>query len=382
MLQRRTTLSAHVVAFSKFLRMKGFKTSPDHEAVVLQALAEIPPTKETVRLVFKSIFPKNQGQFLAFDALYDTYWKEVEKGVDAKLKTLEEESSDKKTPKKEIKKQTQAGFEALKNWLFGNNKEETDLAAFSTNESLVEKDFSTYTDEDLRKSERLIALLIKQLIQKKSRRFSYLTQSGTIALRQTLRKNFRHGDEILTLIYKKPKPSPIRFVLLCDVSESMEIYSRFFVQFMYAFQQSHHRIETFVFSTSLQRISEELKENSFQRALTKIAERMPAWGSGTQIGISLVEFLEKYAFRYLDKKTIVWIVSDGLDTGETQSIKKAMRLIKKQSKSIVWLNPLASNPAYKPEAQAMKEAMPFIDTFASGHSIESLGNVMNGLRFK
>lgn len=379
MLQRETEISAHIVAFSRYLRLKGFMISPMRESDALLALTHIEPTKQNFYLALRCIFPQNFKNLRDFDAIFDKYWKELEKGVDAKIAMAEEESAKKKKKPVE-KKQTAPAFESLKNWLYGNKEKEEELAAYSDGISLEKKDFSAFTDDDLAEAEKLIKLIARRLAQKPSRRFEPTRHGGILDLRRTLQKNFRNGEEILFLHHKKAKPTRVKLFLICDVSKSMEIYSRFFVQFMYAFKKVYHRIETYVFSTSLQRISDELNESDFRTALQKVSDTVPHWAGGTDIGQSLWSFAENDCQRLLDRKSIVLIISDGLDMGEPEIVEESLKAIKKRANKIVWLNPLAGHAGYKPEARSMKAALPLLDVFSSGHNFETLKEVILKLK--
>ena len=39
---------------------------------------------------------------------------------------------------------------------------------------------------------------------------------------------------------------------------------------------------------------------------------------------------------------------------------------------VIWVNPLKVSPGYAPLARGMAAAMPFIDDFVEGHSLEAL----------
>lgn len=379
MLHRETEISGHIVAFSRYLRVKGFIISPMRESDALLALTYIEPNKQNFYLALRCIFPQNFKNLKDFDLIFDNYWKELEKGVDSKIAMSEQESAKKKNKPVE-KKQTAPAFESLKNWLYGNKDKEEELAAYSDDVSLEKKDFSEFTDDDLAEAEKLIKLIARRLAQKPSRRFEASRKKGILDFRRTLQKNFRNGEEILFLYRKRPKPTRVKLFLICDVSKSMEIYSRFFVQFMFAFKKVYHRIETYVFSTSLQRISDELNESDFRTALQKLSNNIPEWAGGTDIGQSLKTFAENDCQRLLDRKSIVLIVSDGLDMGEPEVLEESLKTIKKRANKIVWLNPLAGHAGYKPEARAMKTAMPLLDVFSSGHNFDTLKEVILKLK--
>jgi uncharacterized protein with von Willebrand factor type A (vWA) domain len=181
----------------------------------------------------------------------------------------------------------------------------------------------------------------------------------------------RCGGELIDIVHHKPKRNRIKLVLLCDVSRSMELYSDFLLQFMYAFQQVYRRMETFVFSTSLKRITSLLKQKNFREALHLLGSEKSSWSSGTRIGESLEAFVRNHAKNMIDSKTIVIILSDGWDTGDTDPLKKSMQCLHNKSKKVIWLNPLAGYPGFQPDVAGMKAAMPYINVFAPVHNAES-----------
>jgi uncharacterized protein len=374
LIHRQTELSANIVAFGRYLRQKGFAIGPDREADALLALSKIPFNDQTqFYLALRAIFPQNKKQLNDFDSLYTTYWKEVAKAVDSKIK----ETITQKKKKTAIDQQTT--FEALKNWLHGNKQNNEELSAYSLGENILKKDFGSYTDDDLAQSQQLIRELVRHIRRIVSRRYKASKQGQQLDLRKILSHNFRGTDEIINLFYRKQTQNKLRLVLLCDVSKSMDLYSRFFVQFMYAFQNLYQSIETFVFSTELRRITEDLKEMDYAQALENLSDNVPNWSGGTDLSLSFEQFVEKYAFRKLNSRTIVLIVSDGWDTGEN-TLDKSMAQIKRKARRIYWLNPLASSPDFKPEVKALQTAMPYLDAHLPAYSLDSLKQVLEKLR--
>lgn len=198
LIARQTSLSGHIVAFSRFLRASGMSVGPDREADALKALAEINVGDEVqFYLALRSIYPQNRKQLREFDELYVKYWKELAKAVDSKIKEDAEES---KSKKKKNNQNGEASFEALKNWLSGNRQpEQEELASYSLGEPLSQKDFGSYTDEDLYEARKIIRTLVQRMAKTMSRRYEAARSGGQLDLRRVLRNNFRKGDEIIDL---------------------------------------------------------------------------------------------------------------------------------------------------------------------------------------
>jgi uncharacterized protein len=371
MIMRQTSLSKNIVQFCRFLRLHNFTLSVEEEAAALDALRFIDYSNQDIfRVALKTVLCKSRNQLQEFDSLFDEYWKELSKAVDSKVKTkpaLKQAAHD-------------ASFKSLKSWLHGNrNKEIEQTASYSINESLAQKDFSTVPADELDELMRSIKALSKQLAAHLNRRYEKSNKVNLPDLRKTLRKNMRHGGELLEIAFKKPKRNRTKLVILCDVSKSMDLYAKFLLQFMYAFQQVYSRVETFTFSTSLQYITPYLKQNDFNSALVSVSSKSNSWSSGTRIGESLHAFVKEYAPRLLDKRTIVVILSDGWDTGEIHLLKQSMEAIHQQSRKVVWLNPLAGYASYRPDVAGMQTAMPYIDVFAPVHNVDSLKRLVSWL---
>ncbi|HPD61518.1 MAG TPA: VWA domain-containing protein, partial [Thermodesulfobacteriota bacterium] len=147
--------------------------------------------------------------------------------------------------------------------------ESREIPFFSPHEKLAKKDFSAFSDEELERIKKTILLIAQKIRLQKTRRKKADNKAYLFDLRRTIRKNIRHGGEILKFAWKKPKVTKTRLVLLCDVSGSMEVYSRFLVQFFYGLQNSLSGVETFVFSTRLSRIARILRKEGFEKALGK-----------------------------------------------------------------------------------------------------------------
>lgn len=365
MINRQTSLSKNIVQFCRFLRLKGFTVGMEEEALTLQALQLIDyGSNQVFLLALKAILCRSEAQLNEFNKLFEEYWKELEKATDAK--------ENKETKQRRIPPQQASSFKLLKAWLHGNKNTETEeTATYSSKESLSQRDFSLVPEDELDELMQSIKALAKRLAAKANRRYETTHKMKEPDLRKTLRKNLRRGGELLEIIHQRPKRNRVKLVLLCDVSKSMELYSSFLLHFMYAFQQVYSRMETFIFSTSIRRITTLLKKQNFREAMQLLGGENSGWSGGTRIGESLHVILEEYG-KLIDKKTIVIILSDGWDTGNITQLEKSMESIHRKAKKIIWLNPLAGYATYRPETAGMQAAMPFINVFAAVHNAESL----------
>ena len=189
----------------------------------------------------------------------------------------------------------------------------------------------------------------------------------------------QQGGEVGRFEYRKRKVSKTNIVLLCDISKSMELYSKFVIQMMYALQNSSLRIQCYVFSTSLYSVSRHFKRQSIQEALEAVSKQVEEWSSGTNIGASLDQFLTKYGKKSLRKNTFTFIVSDGWDAGDIEVLERSMQKLQKKSEQLIWINPLATNTHFDPQVLGMKTAMPYVDHLIPALDVTSLRQQLSQL---
>ncbi len=379
MIQRQTSLSANTVAFCRYLRENGFNIGPLEERDALSVMDILAPYSgpADLQLCLRSVLCRSPQQLKAFPELYKKYWRELDRAVDSKTKELAEQKE--KTAAQQ--KHKPPSLQSIKNWLYGNNENDiTETATYSTIDVFGKTEYPAFDERELREVFYLVKKLVRKIANRRSRRFHYSRKKAQLDLKKTMRQNIVRNGELLELIYRKKKKENIRVVLLCDVSRSMELYSRFFIQFMFAFQNLFPKIKTFVFSTSLHPVSDELNSRSLDASLKKIVEKVSNWSGGTKIGASLKEFNENYSHKYLTSKTLTIILSDGWDTGEAELVSENMRHIHRRSLKLLWLNPLAGSTEWTPEVEGMKAALPYVDALIPFHGLESLREVVSKIK--
>lgn len=160
--------------------------------------------------------------------------------------------------------------------------------------------------------------------------------------------------------------------MLTDVSRSMSLYSYLFLRYARGLLDAFDDARAYVFHTRLVPVTEALRERDDARLKDKLAVLSLGWAGGTRIGESLHEFNRQHARGLLNRRTLVIVVSDGLDTGPPALLAAELAAIKRRTRKLIWLNPLLGRAGYEPRAGGMAAALPYIDVFAPAHSLESL----------
>jgi len=161
-------------------------------------------------------------------------------------------------------------------------------------------------------------------------------------------------------------------ILICDISGSMDRYSRLLLRFVHAMEHGLDTVEVFVFSTRLTRITRELRKKDVDSAIEQVVKSVDDWSGGTRIGEAIKTFNYKWARRVLRSGATVIMISDGWDRGDPVLLSREMSRLQRSCRRLIWLNPLLGAPGYQPLTQGIRAALPFVDAFLPIHNMESM----------
>ena len=251
--------------------------------------------------------------------------------------------------------------------------ERTATVRYSAAEVLRSKDFADYDDAELEELHRLFARLRLTGSLRRSRRLVPARKRGAAPdIRRTVRASMRSSGEALRPAFRGRSLRPRRVVLLCDVSGSMDLYSRVLIRFVHAAVAGRTKVEAFTIGTRLTRVTRDLRSRDPDAALRAAAERAPDWSGGTRLGATIAEFNDTWGVRGMARGAVVVILSDGWDRGDPGELGRAMERLRRVAHRVVWVNPLKASVGYAPTARGMAAALPHVDHFVEGHSLESL----------
>jgi uncharacterized protein len=249
--------------------------------------------------------------------------------------------------------------------------EEQEVASYSQAEVLRQKDFDTLTEAEMAEVRRLIRLMRLPAGLTRSRR-ARAGGRDRLDIRRLLRRSLRFGGELLVFSWKSPTLRPRPLVLLCDISGSMERYTRLLLNFAYALKSASTRVEAFVFATRLTRITRLLRSHDVDAALNRVTASVDDWSGGTRIGEAIESFNRHYARRVLGHGATVAIISDGWDRGDAAEMRHAIAKLQRSCRRLIWMNPLMGAPGYEPLTLGLQAALPFVDDFLPAHNLANL----------
>jgi len=182
----------------------------------------------------------------------------------------------------------------------------------------------------------------------------------------------RRDGEISQLPTRHRRTRQRRVLILVDVSGSMKAGTDGALRLCHALVQAGERVEAFTLGTRLTRVTRALRHRNREQALTLASGLVADWDGGTRLGEALAVFLSVPRFASFARGALVIMVSDGLERGGPEALTTAMTRLRGLAWSVLWLSPLASDPAYRPETGAMRAILPMLDRLGDGSSPSSL----------
>ncbi|MEA2196160.1 MAG: uncharacterized protein QOJ25_211 [Solirubrobacteraceae bacterium] len=390
------------VGLARALRHHGLSASVDSELVFYRALAEVDVReREQVYWAAKGTFVHDPDERPAFDSIFDRFWSghELVPGTrgsehgesDPRMSGARQggeslpqfrQGGKASAPVDGQQNQATRDIPSAETEDGASNEQRGVLAAYSPAEALGEQGRLDYAHDELVALRKLAEAIKRNAPERRSRRLRPACRGGGLDLRHTLRNSLATDGEAVRLSYCGPTQRPRRLLFICDVSGSMERYSRVLLGSLKAALGASSNAEAFVFATRLTRLTRWLSGHDFERALERAREAVADWSGGTRIGGALGEFNKTYGRRGFARGAIVIVVSDGWDRGDPVVLASEVSRLQLQSRRLVWINPRPMLVEDQPLAIGMRAAMPYVDDFVPGHdprAIAGLGTLLADL---
>jgi uncharacterized protein len=248
------------------------------------------------------------------------------------------------------------------------------VQTWSDVEQLADKDFAAFTDAELAAATAALSRLTWTPGVRRTRRW-VRGRGPRVDFRRTIADSLRTGGDLAALARRRVREHPRGLVLLCDVSGSMERYSRMLLHFAHSVTARHHHVEAFLFSTELTRVTRELRASRTNDAVAAISRAVHDWSGGTRIGAAVKTFHKQWGRRALRRNPIVLLISDGWDRGDTAELRNAIARLQRNCHRLVWLCPLAGTTGYAPLTRGLQAALPFVDDFLPARTLNDLADV-------
>ena len=371
--------SARIVGFFSHLRFNNLKLGVSEVETALTILGRINLSDPfEVRRSLKPLCVGNLDESRRFEDLFDSYWMDtgrVKRKVIPNGNVPSEEKKVSEVGDKAIddsESSSGAQNEPDEETAILNDQKEGELVAVEE-ASKMHKDLREFvTNQEIDDAMEVAIRIGKALRDKRSRRLVNSRKGQALDFRKTIRRSLSTGGDPFKLINKSKPNRPKRIVALCDVSGSMNVYSKIFLAFLSALMRNDKNTDAYLFHTELVRVTDALRDENTGRSMEKLSLLANGFGGGSRIGHSIKKFSKTYARRFVNSRSVIMILSDGYDSNNVNDLVKALTNLKKRGCKIIWLNPLKGWKDYAPVTASMAASLPYLDLFSAANTLNDL----------
>jgi uncharacterized protein with von Willebrand factor type A (vWA) domain len=362
--------SRQMVGFCRALRRSGIAVTVGEEMDASRAVLALPALRlDDFHDACKVALLKDPERAQAFDAVFRSYWSK-----DPVLQEILENELDRPRPgmthvprgadlmeaRTEDRVEERAGVDVAR---------AIRLVLYSSDAPSRPRALRTVERERLKTMERRARHLRRRIATLPGRRYRS-SGHGQVDFRAAARKSLRYAGEWVDLPRRDRRILKTRLLVVWDVSGSMEEHQVEHLGLVYAIQRLSRHARVFAFGTDLHEITAHLRAQPYPGAVARMESLFTSWGGGTRIGESLAA-VNRDVGSWVDRRTVVLILSDGWDMGNLDLLRDELSRLRRRSRFLVWLNPNASEPGFRPEAAGMRAALPFVDLLLSTDVLSS-----------
>ncbi len=376
-------LAANIMHFARTLRAAGLPVGPGRVLAAIRAVETVGITsREDFYWTLHAVFVNRRDQRQLFDQAFHIFWRNprlLERMMQLLLPQIETGAE---APGEEALRRIAEALAAERQPGVGEAPDDGEppleldaTLTFSQRELLQHKDFEQMSAEEIARARDLIRAMRLPIKPVPTRRFRPEPAGRRVDLRRTLRRSLRGGGAMIDLAKKRRQRRHPPLVILCDISGSMERYSRMLLHFMHTVLNDRDRVHCLVFGTRLTNITRQLRSRDVDLALAKVGETVQDWSGGTRIGHCLHEFNHIWSRRVLGQGAVVLLITDGLDRDAGEGLEREMERLHKSCRRLIWLNPLLRYEGYAPLAAGAKAIINHVDEFRPVHNLDSLARL-------
>jgi uncharacterized protein len=363
-------LQRNLIVFGRLLRRAGIDVHVGRLIDVTEALQHVDlSSRAEVYHTCRALLVHRHDQLAIFDRAFDAFWR-THAGRSTSVKGERKAGDDRGreqgpgewVPLGEIDStdQSDAPPQVMQTW--------SDVGV------RTDKDFGEFTPDEITRARIALERLEWSPGERRTRR--WIPGGGSrIDLRRALARSLRTGGDVIELPRRMRRIRPRPLVLLCDVSGSMERYSRMLLHFAHALTRRQRRVEAFLFSTELTRITMQLRARRISEAVSAVSRAVPDWSGGTRIGAAIRQFHQQWTRRALRGSPVVLLISDGWDRGEPEVLRAQIARLQRSCHRLIWLNPLIGTVGYEPLTRGLQAALPYVDDFLPARTLTNLADL-------
>ncbi len=382
---RTGKFAGNLAAFGRTLRRAGVPVDSSRIALSAQAATEVGlHNRDDVSAALEAVLVSREQDRTVFRELFDAFFRDpnmAHKLLAQMLPSAQgkaEPSKRRPRVREALSPQTQLGHQAKPT---GEDQKVDFDAAMTASDvrRLRHADFNALSATEYQLVERLARDIALPLPQVPSRRMRTGGRGAQLHWPGMVRESVRLGGEMLHLPRRQRCAQALPLLVLVDVSGSMERYARLLLAFLHAATRQHKRRDVFAFGTQLTDLTGAFRLGDTDAMLDHANALIEDFAGGTQLGQSLESLRRHHARKLVGRRTLVLIVTDGLDTGEPQALAQELAWLKLHTRRILWLNPLLRFEGYAPLAQGAQALNRVAHGMVAIHNLTKLEDLAHSL---
>ncbi|HEX7887892.1 MAG TPA: VWA domain-containing protein [Ramlibacter sp.] len=244
---------------------------------------------------------------------------------------------------------------------------------------LKHADFNALSSSEFHLVERLARDIALPVPEVEMRRMRPGGRGAQLHWARSLRHAAHTGGELMVLERMQRRREPLPVLVLVDVSGSMERYARLLLAFLHAATRAHRRRDVFAFGTHLTDLTPAFRIADTDAMLAAASAAIDDFAGGTRLGESLATLRQRHARRLVGRRTLVLIISDGLDTGEPEDLARELDWLTHRCRRLLWLNPLLRFEGYAPLARGAAVLHRHAHAMLAVHNLARLQDLASSL---
>jgi uncharacterized protein with von Willebrand factor type A (vWA) domain len=375
---RTGKLADNISAFGRCLRRAGVRLDSSRIALAADAaLAVGLASKADVGAALEAVLISREQDRAVFRELFDAFFRDPEvahKLLSQLLPSAEGRAEpSKRRPRVREALSPQQAFGQQVKPKQEDQQVEFDAAMTASNlQRLKHADFNALSATEYRLVERLARDVKLPLPMVASRRTRPAASGAQLHWPGVMQQAVRSGGEIMQLPKLQRREQMLPLLVLVDVSGSMERYARLLLAFLHAATRRHPRCDVFAFGTHLTDLTPAFRIADTDAMLACASQAIDDFAGGTQLGESLATLRTTHQRRLVGRRTLVLLITDGLDTGEPELLTQELAWLKRRSRRLLWLNPLLRFEGYAPLARGAAVLHQQADGMLAVHNVSKL----------
>ena len=357
---RTGKLADNLTGFGRALRRAGVRADAARMALAQQAVLLAGLGREDFSAALEAVLVGREQDRAVFRELFDAYFKNPDVAQKLLAQMLPSAESKAEPVKRRPRvSEAMAPVRAARNAPPAREDEKIDFDAAMTasdRQRLHHADFNQLSASEYQLVERLARDIPLPLPHYAARRSRPGVRGSRPHWPGAMQQAARHGGEILSLPRLQRRLQPLPLLVLVDVSGSMERYARLLLAFLHAATAPRHagaglRRDVFAFGTGLTDLTPAFRLGDTDAMLDAASRAISDFAGGTRMGESLAALRQHHARRLVGRRTLVLLISDGLDTGTPEVLERELGWLRRHSGRLLWLNPLLRFDGYAPTAR-------------------------------